>query len=525
MFMKLVARCISTSIRQMFFFTLFVVSSTTMQAQNLPVPAAYQELHRPQYHFTPAAHWMNDPNGLVYFKGEYHLFYQYYPDGLVWGPMHWGHAVSTDMVHWKHLPIALYPDSLGYIFSGSVVIDWKNSSGLGKAGQPPMIALYTYHNMDGEKSGRTDYQYQGLAFSNDRGRTWTKYAQNPVIPNNGSKDFRDPKVFWHAQSERWIMVLAVKDKAMFYSSINLTAWTYESAFGLPKETRLWECPDLFAIKEEISGKTKWVLMVSMQTGAPNGGTGTSYFVGEFDGHQFTNTEPNQPQYWLDYGTDNYATVTFSDIPKADGRRLAMGWMSNWQYAQEVPTAPWRSAMTMVRELRLTPVSGSSKLRSVPIAATKSLEQKTIDLSALLNSQKAYRSSQLASSKIQLKFDGNIKDSLTIRLSNARGEWLDLGYDPASRRFFVDRTHAGAANFNPLFAARHYAPKVLDSKSVDLTIYLDQSALELFADGGLVSMTEIYFPSAPFDRLEVLPTKAASTVRSLTMTPLRSIWGR
>lgn len=182
-------------------------------------------------------------------------------------------------------------------------------------------------------------------------------------------------------------------------------------------------------------------------------------------------------------------------------------------------------MTMVRELRLTPVNGLSKLRSVPISATKSLEEKTIDLSAFVKRQKTYRSSQLASSKIQLKFDGNTKDSLTIRLSNAKGEWLDLGYEPATRRFFVDRSHAGAANFNPLFAARHYAPKVLDSKSVDLTIYLDQSALELFADGGLVSMTEIYFPSAPFDRLEVLPTKAASTVRSLTMTPLRSIWGR
>ncbi|MEM6526168.1 MAG: glycoside hydrolase family 32 protein [Bacteroidota bacterium] len=295
----------------------------------------YKELFRPQFHFSPDSMWMNDPNGMVYYDGEYHLFYQYYPDSTVWGPMHWGHAVSADMLHWEHLPIALYPDSLGYIFSGSVVVDHKNTSGFGNNGKPPLVAIFTHHDIDGERAGTNDFQYQSIAYSNDKGRTWLKYKDNPVVPNLGIRDFRDPKVIWHEQTQRWVMVLAAYDKVQIYTSPDLKNWEYQSDFGIPGDDRLWECPDLFPMTVSGTGQEKWALIVSIQKKAPNGGTATSYFIGDFDGKTFV--ADNKKQKWLDYGTDNYAMITWSDIPESDGRRLAIGWMSNWDYAQVVPT--------------------------------------------------------------------------------------------------------------------------------------------------------------------------------------------
>ncbi|MEL7146805.1 MAG: glycoside hydrolase family 32 protein, partial [Bacteroidota bacterium] len=223
------------------------------------------EEYRPYFHFTPPSQWMNDPNGMFYYEGEYHLFYQHYPDSNVWGPMHWGHAVSRDMIVWEHLPIALYPDSLGYIFSGSAVVDWKNSTGFGTAEQPPIVAVYTYHDPLGEKAGKTDFQSQGIAYSIDKGRTWTKYDANPVLPNQGVKDFRDPKVFWHQQSQRWIMTLAELDHISFYASENLIAWEKLSDFGLTYGSHggVWECPDLFELTVEGTEESKWVLLVSI----------------------------------------------------------------------------------------------------------------------------------------------------------------------------------------------------------------------------------------------------------------------
>ena len=308
----------------------------------------YQQPHRPQIHFSPPEKWMNDPNGMVFYAGEYHLFYQFFPDSTVWGPMHWGHAVSTDLVHWQHLPIALYPDSLGYIFSGSAVVDWKNTSGLGLNGQPPLIAIYTYHNPAGEKAGRKDFQYQGLAFSHDKGRSWTKYAGNPVLPNTESiADFRDPKVLWDEASNQWVMVIAAHDQVKFRGSKDLKKWTPLSNFGKTwgAHSGVWECPDLFPIRVEGSTETKWVLLVSINPGGPNGGSATQYFVGHFDGRQFT-VDPSytaavsgEKAVWLDNGRDNYAGVTWSDIPKQNGRRLFMGWMSNWDYAQRIFSSP------------------------------------------------------------------------------------------------------------------------------------------------------------------------------------------
>ncbi len=246
---------------------------------------SYHENFRPQYHFSPEAHWMNDPNGLVYNDGTYHLFYQFYPDSTVWGPMHWGHATSEDLKNWNNEPIALEPDELGYIFSGSAVVDHNNSSGLGTAENPPLIAMYTYHEPKGAEAKTSDYQYQGIAYSLDNGKSFTKYAGNPVVANNENLvDFRDPKVFWHEDSNKWILVLVAGDRAMIYNSDNLIDWTYLSEFGkdIGAHGGVWECPDLFPLTVEETGETKWVLFISINPGAPNGGSGTQYLIGDFD---------------------------------------------------------------------------------------------------------------------------------------------------------------------------------------------------------------------------------------------------
>ena len=269
----------------------------------------YNEQYRPQIHFSPKAHWINDPNGMVYYKGIYHLFFQYYPDGTVWGPMHWGHAISNDMVHWQEQPIALYPDSLGYIFSGSAVVDENNTSGFGKDGKTPLVAIFTHHDPEGEKAGSNTFQNQSLAYSLDDGKTWTKYAGNPVLKNPGITDFRDPKVMWYEPQKKWVMTLATKDHITFYSSPNLKDWTKESEFGkeLGAHGGVWECPDLFPLDD--NGKKVWVFIVNINPGGPNGGSATQYFIGDFDGKTFTPSQTNTK--WLDYGPDEYAGITWS----------------------------------------------------------------------------------------------------------------------------------------------------------------------------------------------------------------------
>src|SRR5260370_6818925 len=269
------------------YLAVFLLIWSAALAQN----ETYREQYRPQIHFSPPARWMNDPNGMVYYKGVYHVFYQYYPKGTVWGPMHWGHATSADMVHWKNRPIALYPDSLGLIFSGSAVVDFKNTSGLGKDGKPPLVAIFTHHSQEKEKVGRVDAQNESLAYSNDDGKTWTKYQHNPVLRNPGITDFRDPNEMWYEPEKKWVMSLATKDRISFYSSKNLKSWTKESEFGEHTGAHggVWECPDLFPLAA-ADGKKMWVLIVNINPGGPQGGSATQYFTGNFDGTTFT---PNQ----------------------------------------------------------------------------------------------------------------------------------------------------------------------------------------------------------------------------------------
>src|SRR5687767_9219061 len=329
-------------------FLLLVLVLTSCVGSNKNASADYYtEPHRPQIHFSPAEKWMNDPNGMVYYDNTYHLFYQYHPFSTKWGPMHWGHATSKDLAHWQHQPIALYPDSLGTIFSGSAVADVNNTSGFGKDGKVPLVAIFTHHDEKGEKAGRNNFQQQSIAYSLDYGKTWTKYEGNPVVTNPGIRDFRDPKVFWYEEGRKWIMTLATLDHITFYSSPDLKTWKKESVFGkeVGAHGGVWECPDLFPITH--NGQKVWILVVNLNPGGPNGGSASQYFTGQFNGTDFTPYQTDTR--WLDYGPDEYAGVTWSNTGE---RKIFLGWMSNWQYADRVPTEKWRSAMTIPRDLGL-----------------------------------------------------------------------------------------------------------------------------------------------------------------------------
>lgn len=499
----------------------------------------YQEKHRPQFHFSPKEHWMNDPNGMVFYEGEYHLFYQFYPDSNVWGPMHWAHAVSQDMVHWEHLPIALYPDSLGYIFSGSAVVDWKNTSGFGKDGKPPLVAMFTYHDPKGEKAGRSDYQYQAIAYSNDKGRTWTKYAGNPVIPNTQKlRDFRDPKMQWDEASKQWVLVFAAYDHLKFWASKDLKKWTNVSDFGKDQgaHTGVWECPDLFPLKVEGSGETKWVLLVSINPGGPFGGSATQYFVGNFDGKKFTvddsfkPTVSNGKALWIDYGKDNYAGVTWSDIPASDGRRLFLGWMSNWEYATVVPTTLWRSAMTVPRVFSLHKTGQGYRLFSNPVQELSTLRTTARTLNAAeigsshdLTPELGFRPSQM---ELLLDFEpmeGSAAD-FGVELSNKKGEHYRIGYNAATKQFYSDRSKAGDHSFSDKFAAvMPTAPRIATDKTVRFHLFLDVASAELFADGGASVMTDIFFPTEDFTTVKAYAKNGKVKLAKGEAYALKSIW--
>jgi fructan beta-fructosidase len=506
---------------------------------------AFDEPHRLQFHFTPPAGWMNDPNGMVYHNGEYHLFYQHNPDSTVWGPMHWGHAVSKDMITWEHLPIALYPDSLGTIFSGSAVVDTKNTSGLGTPDNPAMVAIYTYHDAEGERAGRIDYQTQGIAYSLDNGRTWTKYENNPVLKNPGIRDFRDPKVSWYEEGQKWIMTLAVKDHISFYSSKNLLDWKLESDFGanVGAHGGVWECPDLFKMKVDGSDEEKWVLIVNINPGAPNGGSGTQYFLGSFDGNKFVmdpqfeaslNAKPaiattvkGQEGIWIDYGRDNYAGITWSNVPREDGRQLFMGWMSNWDYANVVPTEKWRSAMTVARELTLENTTAGLRVASTPVkelqsiyGETKSLEEQTVT-SALGISEKLGVNTATYDLSMVVEPAG-ADNSFAIELSNSKDQKVLVGFDAARGQYYIDRTKAGNHSFSDKFSGIQYGPRLSADKAFDLRLLVDVASVEFFADGGKTVMTGIFFPDEAFTKVRLVADKGQLKVTSGKMTDLKSI---
>ncbi len=638
---------------------------------------SYQEPFRPQFHFSPAKNWMNDPNGLLYYDGEYHLFYQYNPYGDKWGHMSWGHAVTHDLIHWEHLPVALFEANDVMVFSGSAVVDWKNTSGFGQNGKPPFVAIYTGHYTS------KPLQNQNIAYSNDRGRTWMKYHGNPVLDIN-ERDFRDPKVMWHEHTRRWIITVAwpVQRKIRFYSSPDLKTWTHLSDFGPAGSTSgIWECPDLFPLPvENVNGREKWVLSVNVGSGAPAGGSGTQYFVGQFDGSQFTldwsypRSEPASvpegdlvvdfegndyrgwratgnafgsgpahgnigdqpsvegfrgegfvdsfhegdkstgtltssefdisndyasfligggnhpggtclnlvvnsnvvrsatgdndehltwkswnihefrgqrarleivdhetnswghinidhivfadaparnavsPALWVDYGPDFYAGVSWSDAPRPNDRRLWLGWMSNWQYAENAPTAPWRSAMSLPRELALRQSTNGTRLVQYPTREFRRLhEQKHLLYKVnILKANEWFRRENIAGPLWQI--DAEIEAPpggarFGFELLRGTNQTTLVECDTKQHRITLDRRHSGETNFYPGFAGVYEAP--LAPGPVRLRMFIDTSSLEVFANDGETVLTSLEFPEKSDLPIKMWSSSDAVNIREIT----------
>ncbi|SEA14029.1 fructan beta-fructosidase [Xylanibacter ruminicola] len=458
-----------------------------------PTPDSYTELFRPQVHFTPAKNWMNDPNGMVYADGTYHLFYQYNPQSNDWGNMSWGHATSTDLIHWTEQAVALRHDELGDIFSGSAVIDKDNTAGFGANA---MVAIYT---------SASSVQQQSIAYSIDGGNSFTRFTGNPVIKNNDD-NLRDPKVFWHEGSKQWVMALAKGwlRGVEFYGSTNLKNWNHLSTFvvDLPGRPSLqWECPDL------IQMGNKWVLLVSVNPGGPVLGSGTMYFVGDFDGKEFKADALDYP-LWLDYGMDNYAGVTWSNT---GNRKIMIGWMNNWQYAGSVPCSPWRSAMTLPRELKLAEYAGKPLLCSPVVSEIDKIagQWQEVNTEALpLDANK---------SAYQLCINVSLEQNTTITLGNSNNEKYVIDVNASSRTIAVHRNAStGKTNFNGSFSIPSMqAPLNTDGSTVVLDIFVDQSSVEITTQDGTMSMTNLVFPQSIYDRVSFAGTSPTAQVRSLS----------
>lgn len=464
--------------------------------------------YRPGYHFTPEENWMNDPNGMVYYKGEYHLFFQYNPDANVWGPMHWGHAVSEDLVNWEELPVALYPDDLGNIFSGSAVVDKHNTAGFKTGDEDVLVAIFTHQNPE------TNEQYQSLAYSNDKGRSWEKYEGNPVLINEDKTDFRDPKVIWHEETQRWVMVVAAGQEILFYSSPNLKEWKFLQSFGHGHGAHggVWECPDLFIVRNE-NGEERWALLVSINLGAPNGGSGTQYFLGSFDGETFQTSQAESK--WLDYGTDNYAGVTWSNEP--NDRNLFIGWMSNWAYAQDVPTTAWRSAMTLPRTLELSD-SGDLLLSKPAEEISSVLASNNVEFNASGVDIQDNPVLKNGTFQIHTTLDLSEENSVQLFWGNETSG-VSIQYDKTTSEFLINRSDAGY-NFNNLNNNNLVVPYILpESNELELEIWVDKSSVEIFVNGGERVITFLIFPNTPFNDLQISSTSETDFIRSFNILPV------
>ncbi|GGF99170.1 hypothetical protein GCM10010912_49920 [Paenibacillus albidus] len=492
----------------------------------LNVKKSYTEQFRPQFHLTPPAQWMNDPNGLVLYEGEYHFFYQHHPHSNVWGPMHWGHAVSRDLMHWEHLPVALEPDEHGHIFSGCCVVDWNDSTGLFE-GSHGLVALFTHADQHPETG--QPRQRQSLAYSRDKGRSWSKYKGNPVLEESGLIDFRDPKVFWHQETDRWIMLLAAGDHIRFYQSENLQEWEYSGEFGSRDGSHdgVWECPDLFELPVEMSGGiSKWVLIVSIgdHPSYPEGSR-TQYFVGHFDGRSFVNEDSANSIRWLDHGRDNYAGVTWSNSPDEDGRRLFIGWMSNWKYANLTPTESWRGAMTLPRSLSLREQDGDIILIQTPVREATGLRKQTKELRGItLAPHTPFRTEvQDDLLEIEAEFEAGSSSEIIIKLQYSEPNETLIGYNSREQWLYIDRSASGLTSFHEAFACRHGARLRPSQGRVKLHLFLDRSSIELFADDGSVVLTDLIFPEGTVRSIEFSTDSGEAVLTSLCIHSLDSIY--
>jgi len=465
---------------------------------------------RPAYHFAPARNWMNDPNGLVYYEGEYHLFYQHNPHGDRWGHMSWGHAVSRDLMTWKELPVAI-PETEVMAFSGSAVIDWNNTTGFGKDGKPPMIAIYTAANP------QTNNQSQYLAYSNDRGRTFTIHGK---VLDIGSTEFRDPKVFWHAATKRWVMavVLAVENRVSFYTSTNLKDWTHASDFGpMGARGKNWECPDLFELPVEGGrpGEKRWVLSVNLGDNAIAGGSGGQYFVGDFDGARFTPV-PNwgDAPRWMDWGADFYAAVSWNDLPAKDPRRIWIGWANNWDYAQDIPTSPARGLMSAPRTVRLLKTPDGYGIAQAPVAELERWRTGHRTGSRIRLGEKPIALPAAGGAvELKLEIETGTAEQVALVLTDGKGYQTLVGVTPAANAVFIDRSRSGP-RFHDSFTGRHAAPVDLKSGKVNLRVLVDQSIIELYVNNGKATITDRFFRGGGDLKWSASAKGGAATIRKL-----------
>ena len=468
-----------------------------------------REKFRPTYHFSPLYGWMNDPNGMVYKDGEYHLFYQHNPYGSKWGNMHWGHAISKDLINWEHRPDAITPDALGTIFSGSAVVDTDNTAGFGAGA---IVAIYTQNS---------DRQVQSIAYSTDNGRSFTKYENNPVLTSD-ARDFRDPKVFWHKETQRWIMLLAVGQEMQIFSSSNLKDWAFESSFGEGQGAHggVWECPDLFELPVDGTNEKKWVLLCNLNPGGPFGGSATQYFVGTFNGKEFANESPSQTK-WMDWGKDHYAAVTWSDAP--DNRRIAIAWMSNWQYANDVPTSQYRSPNSVPRDLSLFTVDGETYLQSAPSPELLKLRDVSKKRSFKVNGTRIIKdmiADNEGAYEIELTIENQHADVIGLRLYNDKGEEVDMQYNMTEKKFSMDRRKSGDVGFNENFPMLTWTAIESGKDELKLRLFVDKSSVEAFGDGGRFVMTNQVFPSEPYTHIDFYSKGGAYKVDSFVIYKLK-----
>ena len=488
-------------------------------ARHVASRPGYNQVYRPQVHFSPARHWMNDPNGLIYFDGRYNLFFQYNPYGSRWGHMSWGHAVSRDLLHWRQLPVAIPQGRRFMIFSGSAVVDWHDTSGFGVGGRPPLVAIYTASPRNGPGP-----QTQNLAYSTDGGITWRKYAGNPVL-DVGLNNFRDPMVFWYARRHRWVMVVshATARRISFYSSPNLKTWTRTGEFGPAGDTSgVWECPDLFELPvENRPGRTRWVLKVDAQQHDPDAGGGGQVFIGRFNGRTFiASSTRSQP---LDLGEDYYASASWSNLPAGPARQVMLGWMDNWLYAQNAPTSPWRGAMAFPRAVTLRLQDGTYHLMQRPIAGLAKLRyaHRGLPPCAALEGGTLLSVPALGGAhEIRTLIRVGRRGAFSFSIGSRDGKVVKIGYDAESGRFSVARL--GRYRFSGDFDSHDAAPLASLHGDIELNMIIDRSSVEAFVNGGELTVTEMMFPTDGAYAVAV-HTGGGARVERMDIWDLRSIW--
>lgn len=494
------------SLHVVLFLVIVTTFSHSASVAQTTEPAMYHEAFRPQFHFSPVCGWMNDPNGMVYYEGEYHLFYQYHPDDIVWGPMHWGHAVSRDLIQWENLPIALYPDAIGPIWSGSAVVDAQNTSGLVPGGG--LIAIFSYQD-----------QSQGIAYSTDKGRTWTMYAGNPVIPAL-AKDFRDPKVFWHEATGKWVMIIAAGNQIQLFTSPNLIDWEFASSLSGDIRGGVWEVPDLFPL--DLDGKTYWVMLASVSQMAPAGGGGVRYMIGDFDGTTFTYDRTNF-DLWLDYGPDNYAGTTWSDMP--DGQRVYIGWMSNWLYANATPTERWRGATTLPRTLRLMQTADGVRLAQQPVDSIAQLRGESLGTweNVALEGELPLDSVQGRLLEIIAEFRPGSAERFGLDVHAGDNTKTRILFNNPQSKLFISRSDQTATGFIPNFTRAFGSHALtLEDGLLRVHLFVDESSVEVFAQDGLVSISSLSFVNPQHDGVSLFAENGDAQLNRLEIYALNSL---